>query len=542
MQQQLTLKEYLGNYKISQDRWQSYAEEVPRIIAEAQQNKPIVQWEEELFYDYLFKNYGHCAGSLGQGQFETAEQKQIQERWSEISPLLKQIADSQDKPLFDVYYKIEEKIKSITRNHKRAATRRMIATLQPHLLITVYSEPKFRKLYNFIWYNIKDAQKTLVDGGNWYVISHSLMTFFRKELPSLDVLYLGMEEAQLPEDMVESIKLMPLPWEVYRRIERGHKLNSDIETKSVSNILKSYLPQIILQGPPGTGKTYTAMNVAENLILNTVYEDKLGQNKRLRDSGRFEFIQFHPSYSYEDFIQGISAEINEESQQVQYCVESRVLMTFAKKALDAYQTRTDDSPVDLYVLVIDEINRADLMTVLGELIYALEYRGNAVKTLYGRDEENNHLILPPNLYIIGTMNTADRSAGSLDYAIRRRFSFYPILPKVPEKLPENQYFHAKEFEVVSRLFIENYESYSQNLTISLTRSIYLSDEFNPEDVWIGQSYFITEDGADRKKHLSYKMKFAIIPLILEYIKDGILHESAREYISTNLMAYTSDQS
>lgn len=540
MEQQLTLKEYLGNYKVAQDRWQSYAEEMPRIIAEAQQNKPITQWKEGLFHDYLFKNYGHCAGSLGQGQFETVEQEKIREHWGEISPLLKQIADSQDQPLFDVYYKIENIIKSITRNHKRAATRRMIATLQPHLLITVYSETKFRQLYNFIWNNIKDAQKTLVDGGNWYVISHSLMTFFRKEFPNLDITYKGMNEALLPLEMVESIKLMPLPWGVYRQIERGHKLNTDTETKEISDILKNHLPQIILQGPPGTGKTYTAMNVAEYFILNTVSVDKFGQNKRLRDSGRFEFIQFHPSYSYEDFIQGISAEIDEDNQQVQYRVENRVLMTFAKKALDAYEAKKNDSSVEPYVLVIDEINRADLMTVLGELIYALEYRGNAVKTLYGRDEENNQLILPPNLYIIGTMNTADRSTGSLDYAIRRRFSFYPILPKASENLSKNQYFHAEAFEAVSRLFIENFESYSQNPTISLTRSIYLSEEFNPEDVWIGQSYFITENGEDKNRHLSYKIKYAVIPLILEYIKDGILYENAREYISTDLVAYTSD--
>src|SRR5690606_7139407 len=80
-----------------------------------------------------------------------------------------------------------------------------------------------------------------------------------------------------------------------------------------------------------------------------------------------------------------------------------------------------------YVLIIDEINRANLPAVLGELIYALEYRGEGVDSMYDLDGDTS-IILPPNLYIIGTMNTADRSVGHIDYAIRRRFAFVEVLP------------------------------------------------------------------------------------------------------------------
>src|SRR5690606_14650101 len=95
-----------------------------------------------------------------------------------------------------------------------------------------------------------------------------------------------------------------------------------------------------------------------------------------------------------------------------------------KKTTDAVELKN-------YVLIIDEINRANLSSVLGELIYALEYRGEEVQSMYAVDGSNK-LILPPNLYIIGTMNTADRSVGHIDYAIKRRFAFVDVLPQILE--------------------------------------------------------------------------------------------------------------
>ena len=94
------------------------------------------------------------------------------------------------------------------------------------------------------------------------------------------------------------------------------------------------------------------------------------------------------------------------------------------------QTQQEKEPLKPYVLIIDEINRANLPAVLGELIYALEYRGEKVESMYETEEDGNVLIIPPNLYIIGTMNTSDRSVGHIDYAIRRRFAFIELLPKV----------------------------------------------------------------------------------------------------------------
>lgn len=154
-----------------------------------------------------------------------------------------------------------------------------------------------------------------------------------------------------------------------------------------------------------------------------------------------------------------------------------------------------------YVLIVDEINRANLSSVLGELIYALEYRGKEVNSMY-KIEDSEQLILPPNLYIIGTMNTADRSVGHIDYAIRRRFAFVDVLPK---DLSDNSSikFDSKLFADVTQLF-DNY----------------LSNEFEKKDVQLGHSYFIdkTEEGGTMTTRLKYEIK----PILLEYIKDGIL--------------------
>ena len=273
-------------------------------------------------------------------------------------------------------------------------------------------------------------------------------------------------------------------------------MNGNTQAQEDNLIIKllKYKPQIILQGPPGTGKTREAKRIAKALL-------GLGENDSLEGNEQFKLIQFHPSYSYEDFVRGIIAETVDE--KIKYSVKDKILGSFAQEALkDKDKT---------YVLVIDEINRANLSAVLGELIYALEYRGEAVQSMYAIDRENN-LILPPNLYIIGTMNTADRSVGHIDYAIRRRFAFVNVLPKELEKD-----FHKELFRAVGELFISNYDEYISNPDIELKRALTLSNEFKSEDVWLGHSYFITKNTP-----IDIRWEYEIKPILLEYIKDGIL--------------------
>ena len=371
------------------------------------------------------------------------------------------------------------------------------------------------------------------------------------------------------------------------------------ENNHMIELLK-YKPQIILQGPPGTGKTREAKRIAKALL-------GLGENDSLEGNEQFKLIQFHPSYSYEDFVRGIIAENTNSS--ISYVTKDKILAEFAKKAIedpyelikwedfrdylikereknenvffdkketikfdsikkyddgeaiyvqclennkwkvgenglnlpknftnenlydnfvtfkenqkkkDGYWSDIVDYFIDWakkfkkkpYVLVIDEINRANLSAVLGELIYALEYRGEAVQSMYAIDGENN-LILPPNLYIIGTMNTADRSVGHIDYAIRRRFAFVNVLPKdLTNELGDQ--FKSELFAKVTNLFNTN-----------------LSPEFKKEEVQLGHSYFITKNTP-----IDFRWEYEIKPILLEYVKDGILVGEGIETTINNLI-------
>ncbi|MCB0960861.1 MAG: AAA family ATPase [Acidimicrobiales bacterium] len=159
--------------------------------------------------------------------------------------------------------------------------------------------------------------------------------------------------------------------------------------------------QVILYGPPGTGKTYLAKRLARALA-----ED---------DRERYAIVQFHPATTYEDFVEGLRPKLT-DAKQVTYDIEHGPLMRMAGRAAT--------SEAD-HVLVIDEINRANLPKVLGELLFLLEYREEAVHTLYRPEEAFK---LPSNLKFIGTMNTADRSIALIDAAMRRRFHFIPFFP------------------------------------------------------------------------------------------------------------------
>jgi len=186
-------------------------------------------------------------------------------------------------------------------------------------------------------------------------------------------------------------------------------------------------------------------------------------------------------------------------------------------------------PLKNYVLIIDEINRANLSSVLGELIYALEYRGKTVESMYEVEGEGKQLILPPNLYIIGTMNTADRSVGHIDYAIRRRFAFVDVLPKILDdnSLDEGQTFDENLFIKVGKLFIDDYKGEDIQNDQSLKKSTYLSGEFDPKDVMLGHSYFIEKESCPMETRLTYEIK----PILMEYVKDGVLKESALAVIN-----------
>ena len=161
--------------------------------------------------------------------------------------------------------------------------------------------------------------------------------------------------------------------------------------------------QVIFQGPPGTGKTYVAQRLARHLAGSP---------------DRVTLVQFHPSYAYEDFVQGFRPTLR--NGQAGFELRDGPLLRAAERA------ENDEEGANHY-LIIDEINRGNLAKVFGELYYLLEYRDDEITLQYQADK-GKKFSLPKNLYIIGTMNTADRSIARVDLALRRRFYFVEFHP------------------------------------------------------------------------------------------------------------------
>lgn len=181
-----------------------------------------------------------------------------------------------------------------------------------------------------------------------------------------------------------------------------------------------------------------------------------------------------------------------------------------------------------YVIVIDEFNRGNVSKIFGELITLLEpdkrkgmRNAESVLLPYSKKE----FYIPSNVFLVATMNTADRSLDTIDYAIRRRFAFITVKP---QEIDDDN-FNSELFREVSSLFISNYDEYAESGfddTIKLLPAETLSEEYRPEDVWIGHSYFIM----DGEYALQDRLLFEIIPLLEEYIRDGVLTSEAQQTI------------
>lgn len=245
--------------------------------------------------------------------------------------------------------------------------------------------------------------------------------------------------------------------------------------------LIQYKKNIILQGAPGVGKTYTARRLAY-YILGRV------------DDSHIEQVQFHQTYSYEDFIAGMYP-----NKDGGYSYRQGIFLKVCKIA----ESDTNGEP---YFLIIDEINRGNISSILGEMFSLLEkeYRGTEITLRCGIK-----CMVPKNLYIIGTMNTADRGLVQLDYALRRRFGFYTIGPA----------FEEMEFKgAMSRYSNRNLSRLLKRI-IELNKDI-CQDELLGDGFQIGHSYFCgIKDMTDEV--LRNIVEYDIIPLINEYWYDDM---------------------
>ena len=258
----------------------------------------------------------------------------------------------------------------------------------------------------------------------------------------------------------------------------GHIKEETVDYREKAHELLITHRFLVLQGAPGVGKTFTAAEIAS---------DEKEWEKTF-------FIQFSAETTYSDFVYGITPNMNENASELTFCPKKGVLY----EAI-AYASNTKEK----VLLIIDEINRANLANVLGPVFYLFEKDAKDRKLeLNIGDMTLTHL--PENLYVLATMNTADRSLAVVDFALRRRFTWFTLRPQSLQnkEVPSGKVFQDKEFNDMAEIF----------------RTYASDEELNLQP---GQSYFIV-DKADPESAIKQRLQYEVMPLVKEYLNEGYM--------------------
>ena len=297
-------------------------------------------------------------------------------------------------------------------------------------------------------------------------------SFFKLTKEEYDVLMDIIRESNVP--VAAKVKT---PYTKEKFLEEVYMAESDYDNLYATLQLKQ---NIILQGAPGVGKTFSAKRLAYS-IMGEVDDDRVG------------FVQFHQNYSYEDFVMGYKPNC-----EGGFDLQRGIFYKFCIKAAN--------DPDRKYFFIIDEINRGNLSKIFGELLMLIEkdYRGDKITLAYSEERFS----VPENLYIIGMMNTADRSLAMIDYALRRRFSFFPMKPGF-----ETAGFKKYQSQLGNTL-LDALIAKIQELNNAI-----VADETLGAGFEIGHSYFCGQN-AVTEKWLHAVVHYEIIPMLEEYWFDN----------------------
>lgn len=284
---------------------------------------------------------------------------------------------------------------------------------------------------------------------------------------------------------------------------------------------------MILRGAPGTGKSYLAKQIATDIVSNGYLDDYTSLSDEQKR--QIEFVQFHPSYDYTDFVEGLRPVLNEDGS-MGFELKDGVFKQFVTRARNNLESsRTLHEEPENYVFIIDEINRGEMSRILGELFFAIDpgYRGKAgeVSTQYANlhPDPTEKFYIPENIYIIGTMNDIDRSVDSFDFAVRRRFRFVEI--KADDHL-----------EMLGALGDEELEAEAIQRMGALNDAIAQTEDLN-ENYQIGASYFL------KLRNLDFDQLWTdhLAPLLQDYVQGTYNQEDAmKKFAMAYGYAYSSE--